>query len=122
MRKILYLAVVLSLLVSNSWAQDRSISGKVTSREDGASLPGVNVIIKGTNIGTVTDVDGMFKLDVPAEGGILVFTFIGLKTQEVTIGNQTVINLASEADINQLSELVVTALNIPREKRTLGWA
>ena len=122
MRKILYLAVVLSLLVSNSWAQDRSISGKVTSREDGASLPGVNVIIKGTNIGTVTDVDGMFKLDVPAEGGILVFTFIGLKTKELTIENQTVINLAIEADITQLSEVVVTALNIPREKRTLGYA
>lgn len=122
MRKILYLAVVLSLLVSNSWAQDRSISGKVTSTEDGSSLPGVNIILKGTNIGTVTDVDGMFKLDVPAEGVILVFTFIGLKTQEVTIGNQTVIDLAMEADITQLSEVVVTALNIPREKKTLGYA
>lgn len=122
MRKVLYLAMVLSLLVSTSWAQDRSISGKVTSSEDGSPLPGVNVILKGTNTGTVTDIEGMFKLDVPADGGILVFSFIGLKSQEVTIGNQTVIDLAMEADVTQLSEVVVTALNIPREKKTLGYA
>ncbi len=122
MRKVLYLAMVLSLLTTSLWAQDKTVSGKVTSSEDGSALPGVNVILKGTNTGTVTDIEGVFKLTVPSDGGVLVFSFIGLKTQELTIGNQSVIDLIMEADVTQLSEVVVTALNIPREKRTLGYA
>jgi len=122
MKKVFYLVMVFSMLTTALWAQDKSISGKITSSEDGSGLPGVNVILKGTSTGTVTDVEGMFKLNVPADGGILVFTFIGLKSQEVTIGNQTVIDLAMQPDVTQLSEVVVTALNIPREKKTLGYA
>ena len=122
MRKVFYLAMVFSMLTTVLWAQDKSVSGKVTSSEDGSGLPGVNVVLKGTNTGTVTDIDGVWKLTVPSDGGVLVFSFIGLKSQEVTIGNQAVIDLSMDPDVTQLSEVVVTALNIPREKKTLGYA
>jgi TonB-linked SusC/RagA family outer membrane protein len=123
MRKVFYLMVALSLvLFGNSWAQERTVSGTVTSSEDGSGLPGVNVILKGTTTGTVTDVNGAFKLTVPAEGGTLVFSFIGLKTFEAQIGNRSVVDVPMASDVTQLSEVVVTALNIPREKKTLGYA
>lgn len=114
--------MVLSMLTTALYAQDKTISGKVTSSDDGSSLPGVSVLLKGTNTGTVTDIDGVYRLTVPSDGGVLVFSFIGMKSQEVTIGSQSVIDLSMEADVTQLSEVVVTALNIPREKKTLGYA
>lgn len=67
------------MVVASAIAQERSVSGRVTSAEDGSSLPGVNVVIKGTTNGTVTDSDGNFKLSVPSSGGALLFSFIGLK-------------------------------------------
>jgi TonB-linked SusC/RagA family outer membrane protein len=103
-------------------AQERTISGKVTSAEDGAPIPGVNVIFKGTTVGTVTDFEGNYKLTVPAEDGTLVFRFIGLRTREIAIGNQSVIDVALAADVTQLSEVVVTAIGIEREARALGYS
>jgi TonB-linked SusC/RagA family outer membrane protein len=103
-------------------AQERVVSGKVSSREDGTSLPGVNVVLKGTTVGTVTDADGNFKLTVPAGGGSLVFSFIGLQTEEIAIGQRTVIDVALGLDVTQLSEVVVTGQGIAREKKALGYA
>lgn len=103
-------------------AQERTISGKVTSDEDGSALPGVNVILKGTTVGTVTDIDGNYKVNVPDEDGILVFSFIGLASQEVPIGNRSVIDVTMSSDIKQLGEVVVTAQGIEREKKALGYA
>lgn len=116
------LTCFLGFLFSIVWAQERSISGTVTSEEDGSELPGVNILLKGTSIGTVTDNNGNYTLSVPQEGGTLVFTFIGLESQEVDIGNRSVIDVAMRTDITQLTEVVVTALNIPREKASLGYA
>jgi TonB-linked SusC/RagA family outer membrane protein len=76
--------------------------------EDGLPLPGVNVIVKGTTVGTVSDAKGNYTLSAPATGGTLIFTFIGLKTTEVEIGSRDVIDVQLEADITQLSEVVVT--------------
>lgn len=104
-----------------AFAQDRTISGKVTSSEDGSALPGVNIVVKGTTTGAVTDIDGNYKLTVPADGGTLVFSFIGLKTQEITIGNQSVINIEMASDAEQLSEVVVTAIGIEQDKVALGY-
>jgi len=111
-----------SLVVCFSMAQERTVSGNVTSVEDGSSLPGVNVILKGTTTGTVTDVDGNYKLSVPSGGGTLVFSFIGLATEEVEIGSRSVIDIQMSADIQQLSEVVVTAVGIEREKKALGYS
>ncbi len=106
----------------SAFAQDRTISGVVTSAEDGGALPGVNVILKGTTQGTVTDIEGTYRLTAPEEGGILSFSFIGLQSKEVELGNQSEVNVTLSEDIGQLSEVVVTALNIPRDKRSLGYA
>jgi len=89
-------------------AQDRTISGKVTSVEDGTPIPGVNVVVKGTTTGAVTDIDGNYKFTIPAEGGVLQFTFIGLQSKEVEIGSRSVIDVQMSSDVEQLSEVVVT--------------
>ncbi|MTI40274.1 SusC/RagA family TonB-linked outer membrane protein [Fulvivirga lutimaris] len=102
-------------------AQDRTVSGKVTAEDDNSSLPGVNVLLKGTSTGTITDADGNYTISVP-ENSILVFSFVGLKSQEVNIGARAVIDVQMESDIRQLSEVVVTAAGIEANKRELGYS
>ena len=99
-----------------------SISGKVTSAEDGSTLPGVNVLVKGTTLGTVTDIDGNYRLDVPADATTLIFSFIGLHPQEVNIGNRSVIDVKMASDVTELSEVIVTAIGIEKEERSIGYA
>jgi TonB-linked SusC/RagA family outer membrane protein len=108
MRKSLLFSLAFLLMASMAFAQDRTISGKVTSIEDGSPVPGVNIVVKGTTTGTVTDIDGNYNLAVPEGASILVFSFIGLETQEVEIGSRSVIDLQMVSDISQLSEVVVT--------------
>jgi TonB-linked SusC/RagA family outer membrane protein len=107
-------------VVQIAFAQDRIVSGTITSSDDGSALPGVNVILKGTTTGTASDADGKYSMSVPANGGTLVFTFIGLSTSEVEIGDRSIVDVALDADITQLSEVVVTALGIETQKRSLG--
>ena len=123
MKKILLFSfVLLTALASESWAQERTISGKVTSVEDGSTLPGVNVVLKGTTNGTITDVDGNFNLSVPSEGGTLTFSFIGLATEEIEIGARSVIDLAMSADVKQLSEVVVVGYGTTLKREFTGSA
>ncbi len=103
-------------------AQERIVNGKVTSTEDGSPLPGVNVLLKGTATGTVTDSDGGYNVNVPASGGTLVFSFIGLQTQEVEIGQRSVIDVSLGLDVKSLSEVVVTAQGIIKTKNELSYA
>ncbi len=121
MKKFLLLCFSFVFVLS-AWAQDRVVSGKVTAAEDGSALPGVNVVLKGTTNGTVTDTDGNFRLTVPASGGSLVVSFIGLSTQEVAIGDRSVVDIALGLDVKQLTEVVVTAQGVQQEKRALGYA
>jgi TonB-linked SusC/RagA family outer membrane protein len=117
--------VVLSLallLVHTVFAQQRSITGNVTAEEDGSPLPGVNVIVKGTTTGTVTDIDGNYRINVPSDASTLVFSFIGLVQQEVSISGRSAIDVVMASDAQQLSEVVVTAIGIEREKKALGYA
>jgi TonB-linked SusC/RagA family outer membrane protein len=115
----LVLMVFVSLLsASEVYAQERVITGKITSSEDGTSIPGVNVVVKGTTNGTTTDADGKYTLRVPATGGSLVFSFIGLRSEEMPIGDRTVIDVAMGVDVTQLSEVVVVGYGT-QEKRTL---
>ena len=123
MKKILLFSfVLLTALVSESWAQERTISGKVTSVEDGSTLPGVNVVLKGTTNGTITDFDGNYTLSIPSEGGTLTFSFIGLTTEEIEIGTRSVIDVTMSADVTQLSEVVVTAAGIERSAKSLSYS
>lgn len=103
-------------------AQDRTITGNVTSTEDGGPLPGVNVIIKGSTSGTVTDIDGNYRLRVPEGGNTIVFSFIGFTAREVELNAQSVLDIQLSPDVTQLGEVVVTAAAIEREKRSLGYA
>lgn len=119
MRKFLLLSFAAFLLTSSElWAQERTITGTITSKDDGTGLPGVNVIIKGSTIGTVTDVDGRYTLAVPSPGTILTYSFIGLKTQEIEVGEKTTIDVPMEQDVTQLSEIVVVGYGT-QDKRTL---
>ena len=123
MKRILLVCLTAVLIHASNvlWAQDLTVSGKITSSEDGSALPGVNVVVKGTTTGTVSDANGSYSITAPATG-TLVFTFIGLTSQEVPINNRTTVDVLMAQDVQQLSEVVVTALNIPREKASLGYA
>lgn len=121
MRKYLLVLFALAFAFS-ALAQERTISGKVTSAEDGSGLPGVNVVLKGTSNGTVTDAEGNYKLAVPSTGGTLQFSFIGFATQEVDIGERSVVDASMAADIETLTEVVVTAQAIQQDKRALGYS
>ncbi|HEY3430149.1 MAG TPA: carboxypeptidase-like regulatory domain-containing protein, partial [Cyclobacteriaceae bacterium] len=121
MKKILLLLCAIGI----SWglyAQEITVSGRVTSSEDGSALPGVNVLLKGTTNGTATDADGKYSLSVPSTGGVLIFSFIGLKTQEISIDGRTTIDIGLSLDATELSEVVVTAMGIERSKNELAYA
>ncbi len=102
------------------WAQ-QTISGRVLSGDDQSPLPGVNILVKGTTSGTVSDADGRFSLPAGATD-ILVFSFVGFTTQEVAVGERTVMEVILRPDAAQLSEVVVTALGIERDKKAIGYA
>ncbi|MGC4022903.1 MAG: TonB-dependent receptor plug domain-containing protein [Cyclobacteriaceae bacterium] len=121
MKKLLLFCFSFGLALSVC-AQDRVVTGRVTSSEDGSPLPGVNVLIKGTINGTVTDSDGKYSLSVPMSGGSLVFTFIGLGTQEVEIGERAIVDIQLGLDIKQLTEVVVTGTGVPTDRKKLAIA
>lgn len=110
------------LVIQQAKAQTREVSGRVTSSENDEPLPGVNVVVKGTNVGTVTDIDGNYTVQVPDGSTTLVFSFIGLVTQEIPIEAQSEIDVSMVSDTKQLSEVVVTAIGIERESRSLGYS
>ena len=102
-------------------AQQRTVTGNVTSADDGSALPGVNVVIKGTQEGTVTGMDGNYTISVP-ENTVLKFSYIGYLNQEIEVGNQSVINVKMAVDTKQLNEVVVTALGISKSEEKIGYA
>nr|WKN34242.1 TonB-dependent receptor [Tunicatimonas sp. TK19036] len=111
--------LMVCLLWANTLAaQDQALSGKVTAQEDGIELIGVNVILKGTTIGTVTDVNGEFQLNVPSAEGTLLFTYIGFQSQEVAIDGKSTFNITMATDSKQLSEVVVTGYG-EQDRKTL---
>ena len=122
MRKFLLTQFILCLFAIPLLAQDRVVSGKVTSSEDSSPLPGVNISVKGTTRGTTTDGNGNYSLNLPTDAKTLIYSFIGFVRQEVPIGNQSVINLNLVADASQLQEVVVTALGISRDKKALNYS
>ncbi|MBS1487287.1 MAG: SusC/RagA family TonB-linked outer membrane protein [Bacteroidetes bacterium] len=119
MKKILLMCFSFGFAIS-VWAQNRVVTGKVTSKDDGSSLPGVNVVLKGSTAGTVSDGDGNFSINVPSGESILTFSFIGYKTEEVKVGDKTVIDLVLTSDASQLDEVVVTGIAVPTEQKRIG--
>lgn len=121
MGKFIYLIIPLIFLGGYSFAQ-KNVTGTVTDAADGSALPGVTVVVKGATSGTITDVKGVYSISVPAGKDTLVFSFIGMNKVEKAVGNQTTINVVMSSAVTELEELVVTALGISREKKSLGYA
>ncbi|MCO4292473.1 SusC/RagA family TonB-linked outer membrane protein [Solitalea sp. MAHUQ-68] len=114
---------LLLLLLSGfgALAQTRTITGSVTSAEDNQPIPSVTIMVKGSSTAARTDFDGKYSISVSNES-TLVFSFVGYITKEVKVGTAKVINIAMEQNNKQLGEVVVTALGIKREKKSLGYA
>ena len=102
-------------------AQVRTISGMVSAQSDGIPLPGVNVVIKGTTNGTQTDYDGNYSIEA-AKGDVLEFSFMGMKTQLITVQDSNTLNAILEDDAQSLDEVIVTALGIKKEKKALTYS
>ena len=117
--KAAWCLLILLLTANLGWAQDRIVTGKVTSLEDGSSLPGVNILAKGTTNGTATDSDGNFKVSV-GDNSVLVFSFIGYASQEIAVGTQSSINVTLELDITALSEVIVVGYGTQDKKDLTG--
>ena len=124
MKKILLLSLLMTVIsmFQHAYSQDRTVTGTVTSAEDNSPLPGVNVTVKGATRGTTTGADGRYSLEGVGNDATLVFSFIGLSSQEVVVGNRTIVDVQMKADVRQLGEVVVTAVGITREKRQIGYA
>lgn len=99
-----------------------TVSGSLTSSEDGMPLPGVSVVLKGTTQGVSSDFDGNYSINVPNGNGVLVFSYIGFEAQEVAVNGRTSINITLEPGAQALDEVVVTALGIKRADKSLGYS
>lgn len=112
------MAMVLIAVPLAGWSQNTPVTGTV-SVQNGETLPGVNVLLKGSATGTITDAEGKFSLNAPADG-TLVFSFIGFKMQEVAIGGRTVIDVVMEEDITTLEQVVVVGYGTQEKKDITG--
>lgn len=121
MKKVTLLLAMFLLGLQVLFAQTREITGVVTSGEDGMPIPGVSVIVKGTTLGTVTDMDGRFALQVPTDAQDVVFSFVGMASQEIAIAGRNTINIVMQPQAIGVDEVVVTALGIKREKREVTY-
>jgi ferric enterobactin receptor len=120
-KKLLMLLFGMLLFIGQSYAQDKVITGTVTSSDDGLPLPGVSVKIKGSNVGVQTTIEGKYSIKAK-NGDILAYSFLGTVSQERTVGNTNVINVALVQDTKSLKEVVVTAFGIERDKDALGYS
>src|SRR4051812_33089054 len=118
-KKMRWVMALLLLSGTMAVAQSKVISGKITSSEDGAPLPGVNIVEKGTSNGTVTDTEGRYSITV-TEKSVITFSFIGYKSQEITAGNQTTLDIKLETDVATLSEIVVVGYGQQEKKDVTG--
>ncbi|MBB6463117.1 SusC/RagA family TonB-linked outer membrane protein [Flammeovirga kamogawensis] len=121
MRKLVVLVLLVFGLQNFVTAQERAISGTILD-ETNAPLPGVAVIIKGTSQGSVTDIDGHYQLMIKEADATLVYSLIGYKSKEIKVGSNNKIDVNLEEDIEQLDEVVVTALGITRDEKSLGYS
>jgi len=122
MKKIALLLAFFAIGLQVLMAQTKEISGIVASADDGEAIPGVSVSVKGTTLGTITDMDGKFKLKVPQDAKTLVFSFVGMKSQEVAIGSQSNFSVKLVSENISVDEVIVTAFGIKRKPKEMGVA
>ena len=120
--RVLLLGTMMLFMTSTLMLAQRTVTGTVTSSEDGLPLPGVNVIVQGTVTGAITSADGTYSIEVPDGDASLQFSFIGYTVQVIPVGNSTVIDAVLEPSAFEMDEVVVTALGIQRQEKTLTYA
>lgn len=117
------LLIAFIILVSSNIFSQKTITGNVTSETDGLGLPGVNILVKGIEgYGTITDYEGNYNIEIPDNATTLIFSFIGMRSEEVEINNRTTINLVMIEESEMLEGVIVTAIGIREEKKSLGYA
>ncbi len=122
MRKLTVIIVfLLSVGIQYAFAQ-KTVTGKVSNATDNTALPGVTVVVQGTNTGSITNAAGEFTIEVPGDQAVLLFSFIGFEKKSVTVGSQTFIEISLAESVLGMDEVVVTALGIKREQKALGYS
>lgn len=117
------LAFLTMMMLAGMPAFAQTVTGVVTSMEDGSPLPGVSVVVKGTTTGTSTDVNGRYSLTVPSgQEEVLIFSFVGFLSEEISVSGRSVLDVTLAPDVQLLSEIVVTALGIERDQKSLGYS
>ena len=111
------LTLMLVFSIQFSFAQEKTISGEVTSAVDGLPLPGVNVLVKGTSTGAQTDFDGKYSIKA-SSGDVLVFSFVGMKQVEATVGASNTVNMIMDEDVSALEEVVITGYSTVAKKKS----
>ncbi len=114
-------AIITGLPILATAQQTIKVNGTVVSATDNSPLPGLTVVVKGSTVGTVTNIDGKYSIDVPANG-VLQFSYIGFTTQEVAVEGKTTIDVKMQVSTEAIDEVVVTALGIKREEKSLGYS
>jgi len=120
MKRLSILFTLLLFVSIGLQAQGQQITGTVVSAEDGSALPGVTVIVRGTTVGAVTDFEGHYEITVPEGSGVLVFSFVGMQTQEIAIGTSTVIDVSMKVDAVNMDEVVVIGYGTARREASTG--
>ncbi len=120
--RLLPVAFLLLLATAfNGYAQQhRAVQGRIISADDNQGFPGVNIVVKGTTSGTVTDVDGRYRVEVTTDDAVLVVTSIGYATQEIVVGNRSTIDVTLEPDVKSLSEVVVIGYGTAKKSDITG--
>jgi TonB-linked SusC/RagA family outer membrane protein len=112
--------ILFIIITGHLMAQEIAVSGRILSGEDNTGLPGVTVVVKGTTLGTITDVDGNYKIKVPSKSAVLKFSSIGFVTQEMTAGNRTKLNLTLKPNITELGEVVAVGFGSQKKASVTG--
>lgn len=122
MKNILLCFVLIVGTTFSAFAQNRTVTGRVTSEDEPEGIPGVNILVKGSMVGSITDIDGNYSVAVPEGSTTLVFSFVGYMPQEVNIGNRNTVDIVLQQDVNELSEVVITALGVERNRNELAYS
>jgi len=120
MRKLVSMTIVLMMCALHTFAQEKTVTGKVTDQKDGSPLPGVSVTVKGTSVGTVTGSDGSFSLNVPSTAKTLVISFVNYQSVEMALSNRSVFNVSLSTLDQSLQEVVVVGYGTARKKNLVG--
>ncbi|UZR94603.1 SusC/RagA family TonB-linked outer membrane protein [Chondrinema litorale] len=119
-KRLLLIFFYLCAATGLAMGQERTVTGTVVSTEDGSTLPGVNVLIKGTSTGTITDIDGNYRITVPGNDAVLQFSYVGFSTKEVTVGAQSTVDIDLGPDYTEISEVVVVGYGTKRKEELTG--